>query len=42
VDFSFRHFLTRWWPLLMVITGLILLLISLGTKFLPEETGRTQ
>jgi hypothetical protein len=37
VDFSFRQFLIRWWPLLMVMAGLILMLVSLGTKLLPEE-----
>ena len=39
VDFSFRQFLIRWWHLLLVMAGLILMLVSLGTKFLPEDTG---
>jgi hypothetical protein len=40
VDFSFKQFLIRWWPLLFVMAGLILMLIALGTKLLPEDTGR--
>jgi hypothetical protein len=32
VPFSFSHFMIRWWPLLVVLTGLMLVLISLGTK----------
>ncbi|MDR0721393.1 MAG: DUF5668 domain-containing protein [Treponema sp.] len=32
VPFSFAHFMIRWWPLLIVLTGLMLVLISLGTK----------
>ncbi|WP_010255725.1 LiaI-LiaF-like domain-containing protein [Treponema primitia] len=30
--FSFKHFVISWWPLLVVLIGLILVLISLGTK----------
>jgi hypothetical protein len=30
--FSFRHFVITWWPLLVVLIGLILVLLSLGTK----------
>jgi hypothetical protein len=32
VPFSFSQFMLRWWPLLVVLTGLMLVLISLGTK----------
>jgi hypothetical protein len=32
VPFSFRQFMIHWWPLLVVLAGLILVLISLGTK----------
>jgi hypothetical protein len=32
VPFSFRQFVINWWPLLIVLAGLILVLISLGTK----------
>ncbi|MDR2394787.1 MAG: DUF5668 domain-containing protein [Treponema sp.] len=32
VPFSFSQFMMRWWPLLVVLTGLMLVLISLGTK----------
>jgi hypothetical protein len=30
--FSFKHFMITWWPLLAALIGLILILISLGTK----------
>jgi hypothetical protein len=32
VDFSFKQFILNWWPLLIALTGLLLLLISLGVK----------
>jgi hypothetical protein len=32
VPFSFSHFIRKWWSLLFVLCGLILILISLGTK----------
>jgi hypothetical protein len=32
VPFSFSHFILEWWPLIFVLCGLILILISLGTK----------
>ena len=32
VSFSFKQFILNWWPLLIVMAGLILVLISLGTK----------
>ncbi|MDR1411100.1 MAG: hypothetical protein LBI91_02705 [Spirochaetaceae bacterium] len=32
VTFSFKQFILNWWPLLMAVAGLILLLVSLGTK----------
>jgi hypothetical protein len=32
VPFSFSQFIMNWWPLLVVLTGLTLVLISLGTK----------
>lgn len=39
VSFSFKQFMLDWWPLLLVLAGLILVLISLGTKGKPEDTG---
>jgi hypothetical protein len=30
--FSFSHFILEWWPILFVLCGLVLILISLGTK----------
>jgi len=30
--FSFRRFIINWWPLLLVISGIILVLLSLGSK----------
>jgi hypothetical protein len=32
VPFSFKQFVIAWWPLLVVLIGLILVLLSLGTK----------
>jgi hypothetical protein len=32
VPFSFKHFIISWWPLLVVLIGLTLVLLSLGTK----------
>jgi hypothetical protein len=32
VPFSFKHFMISWWPFLVVLIGLILVLLSLGTK----------
>jgi hypothetical protein len=32
VSFSFKQFILNWWPLLIAIAGLILVLLSLGTK----------
>jgi hypothetical protein len=32
VPFSFKHFVIKWWPLLVVLMGLILVLLALGTK----------
>jgi hypothetical protein len=32
VAFSFKRFMINWWPLLLVLAGLVLVLLSLGTK----------
>jgi hypothetical protein len=32
VSFSFRQFMLDWWPLLVVLAGLVLVLVSLGSK----------
>ena len=32
VSFSFRRFIITWWPLVLVVTGIILVLLSLGSK----------
>jgi hypothetical protein len=37
VSFSFRQFMLNWWPLLVILAGLILVLVSLGTKFNAGE-----
>jgi hypothetical protein len=37
VTFSFKQFMLNWWPLLLVLAGLILVLISLGTKGKTED-----
>jgi hypothetical protein len=40
VSFSFRQFILNWWPLLVVLAGLILVLVSLGTKYNAGEVKR--
>jgi hypothetical protein len=37
VSFSFKQFILNWWPLLIVLAGLILVLMALGTKNLPKD-----
>jgi hypothetical protein len=37
VPFSFSQFIIDWWPLLVVLGGLILVLVSLGTKNDAED-----
>jgi hypothetical protein len=32
VTFSFKQFILNWWPLLLVLAGLLLILISIGAK----------
>ncbi|MDR1128893.1 MAG: hypothetical protein LBL20_06235 [Treponema sp.] len=32
VTFSFKQFILNWWPLLIAIAGILLVLVSLGTK----------
>ncbi|MDR3170990.1 MAG: hypothetical protein LBU17_05090 [Treponema sp.] len=32
IPFSFAQFILNWWPIIVVLAGLILVLISLGTK----------
>ncbi|MDR0388335.1 MAG: hypothetical protein LBH57_09910 [Treponema sp.] len=38
VSFSFKQFMLDRWPLILALAGLILVLISLGTKGKPEDT----
>ncbi|MDR3303017.1 MAG: hypothetical protein LBS86_01250 [Treponema sp.] len=38
VPFSFTQFVLNWWPLLVLIAGLILVLLSIGTKNLNADT----
>jgi hypothetical protein len=38
VSFSFAQFILNWWPLLVVLAGLTLVLISLGTKNSSGDT----
>jgi hypothetical protein len=40
VSFSFKQFILNWWPLLIVMAGLILVLISLGTRNSPKDSER--
>jgi hypothetical protein len=37
VPFSFSQFMIDWWPLLVVLGGLILVLVALGTKSDTED-----
>ena len=39
VPFSFKTFILAWWPLLLVITGVILTLVSLSAPGDPEGRG---
>jgi hypothetical protein len=40
VPFSFSHFILNWWPLLLVLAGLILVLASLRPKTKAEESNK--
>jgi peptidoglycan/LPS O-acetylase OafA/YrhL len=40
VPFSFSQFILNWWPLLLVLAGLVLVLASLGTKSKPEDSKK--
>jgi uncharacterized membrane protein YgdD (TMEM256/DUF423 family) len=40
VPFSFVDFVLTWWPLLLVLAGLVLVLASLGTKTKPEDSNK--
>jgi hypothetical protein len=42
VPFSFSQFLRNWWPLLFVLGGLLLVLVSLGTKPADSHSGETR
>jgi hypothetical protein len=42
VPFSFSHFILEWWPLLFLFCGLILVLISLGTRSGSTVSGEKQ
>lgn len=37
VQFTFKKFILQWWPLILILAGIILVLISLGTKSKPED-----
>jgi hypothetical protein len=38
VPFSLTHFVRSWWPLLVALAGLILILLSIGTRNNIEST----
>ncbi|MDR3337426.1 MAG: hypothetical protein LBT16_09500 [Treponema sp.] len=40
VTFSFKQFMLNWWPLLIALAGLVLVLISLSTRNKSEDAGR--
>ncbi|MDR2185124.1 MAG: hypothetical protein LBO80_05575 [Treponema sp.] len=37
VPFSFKQFILSWWPILVALAGLLLLLLSLGTKKAEDQ-----
>jgi hypothetical protein len=37
VPFNFKQFILNWWPMLIVLTGLLLVLLTLGTKNSKED-----
>jgi hypothetical protein len=37
VPFSFKQFILTWWPLIIALAGLILILLSLGTQNKAED-----
>jgi hypothetical protein len=37
VRFPFKRFILEWWPLILFVSGLILVFVSLGTKNKPED-----
>jgi hypothetical protein len=39
VDFSFKQFIQNWWPLLLVLAGLLLVFLSMGAKNKSGENG---
>ncbi|MDR2447406.1 MAG: hypothetical protein LBD58_09005 [Treponema sp.] len=38
VPFKFSQFILHWWPLLILLAGVLLILLTLGTKSTSEET----
>jgi hypothetical protein len=40
VSFSFRQFMLDWWPLLVVLAGLVLVLVSFSSKFSAGDPKR--
>jgi hypothetical protein len=36
VQFTFKKFILQWWPLILILAGVILVLVSLGTKSKAE------
>ncbi|MDR0374363.1 MAG: DUF5668 domain-containing protein [Treponema sp.] len=38
VPFKFSQFILNWWPLLILLAGVLLMLLTLGTKHTSEET----
>ena len=40
VDFSFKQFILNWWPLFIILIGIIMVLVSLGSRNSPGEKAR--
>jgi hypothetical protein len=42
VPFSFTQFILRWWPLLVVLAGLLLVILAVGTKTFNTDTSKDE
>jgi len=40
VNFSFKQFILDWWPVFIVLVGIVLVLVSLGSKNCPGDQGK--
>ena len=40
VTFSFRQFILDWWPVFIILVGIIMVLVSLGSRNCPGDHGQ--